>query len=408
MSVQEKSPGERKVDEYVDRIKGGESEESIMQDLPEGFKSMIRKSLSVDSENKEADDEKSIIPPRYRGLSSEILNDIWVVREYMDPEITKAEKARKAKALVLLKKREQIEEEKAASENKANDIRVSMGLPEVNVGDNNTEALLKLKDLLDKKAEKLQKEGRSDVLVSGIRNLFNKHKDSRRATSNNLMSLIYSDLRSADYKNENPTAYQEAWTFATTDGSLPHKIENGWIYRGNMKSVGKKTETRASLNVNIDKNVVSGLDNLISTGKIDANYKFGDPGEPTDADGRHDAITIYFLTEPDEGALRAIEQVTRGGVRGDNLLGKKIADGFYLSEIGSISDSYAKELINKLSSIDSDLSKALNEFLVSNVDGKGERTAMSEAQFYAVQQTLELYGYSIKYDSSNGFEIIKR
>ena len=47
--------GERKIEEYVNRIKNGESKDSIFQDLPESFKSGIGKKLAETTEEKTKD-----------------------------------------------------------------------------------------------------------------------------------------------------------------------------------------------------------------------------------------------------------------------------------------------------------------------------------------------------------------
>jgi hypothetical protein len=62
--------GEQKIEEYVARIKNGESKDSIFQDLPESFKSGIEKRLSEPVEEK-PEQEINEIRPQYRGLDSE-------------------------------------------------------------------------------------------------------------------------------------------------------------------------------------------------------------------------------------------------------------------------------------------------------------------------------------------------
>ncbi len=86
--------GEQKVEEYVQRIKSGESKDSIFQDLPESFKTSIENKL------KETTEEKSgyginDIPPQYQGLDSDTLDFIWTFPEYLDPEKTKEMKEKK-------------------------------------------------------------------------------------------------------------------------------------------------------------------------------------------------------------------------------------------------------------------------------------------------------------------------
>lgn len=418
MNVEKKSPGQQKVDEYIERIKNGESADEIMSGLPPSFRSAIESGLSDVEETGEKQKEKEtksveeayledfeIIPPQYEGLSSDVLDEIWVVKEYSDPEKTRLEKLRKARAIEFLKKKEVNDNEEINSETKANETRAALGIPEIKAEGDNSKALAKLKELLNKKAAKY--ETTRPKLAEDIKNLAEQHKDSRHMIAENIMSLAYGNLRSADYKSKDSAKYQEVWDYASTDGSLPHRLESGWIYRGNMPSSGKKTENRGSLNVELSKDVINQIDSLISSGVIDANYKFGDPEGQTAATERHDAITIYFLTEPDEKALAALSEIAKKNLRGNELLGRKITDGFYMSEIGSVSDKHAKELIDKFQNIDPDLAKALSGFLTSATTGKS-RVAMSEAQVYAIKEALDKFDYDIKYDTNNGFEIIKK
>lgn len=65
--------GEQKIEEYVNRIKGGEPKDLIFEGLPEVFKSGIEKRLAELVEGK-TEQEMSEIPPQYRGLDSETLD----------------------------------------------------------------------------------------------------------------------------------------------------------------------------------------------------------------------------------------------------------------------------------------------------------------------------------------------
>lgn len=121
------SAGEIKVNEYVGRILGGESKDSIFEGLPESFKASIEDKLVQSTEK----DEKGI-PPQYRGLNSEILNEIWIIPEYVDREKTKELKDKKAKAITALKERELSEtikkENQTADEQKITELRRELGI----------------------------------------------------------------------------------------------------------------------------------------------------------------------------------------------------------------------------------------------------------------------------------------
>jgi len=121
------SAGEIKVNEYVSRIQGGESKDSIFQGLPESFRTRIEDKLAQSTE----EDEKGI-PPQYRGLNSEILDEIWTIPEYVDREKTKELKDKKAKAVAALRERELSEtakkERQTADEQKIAELRQQLGI----------------------------------------------------------------------------------------------------------------------------------------------------------------------------------------------------------------------------------------------------------------------------------------
>src|SRR5574343_1369182 len=97
--------GDQKIEEYVSRIKNGESKDSIFQGLPESFKSGIEKRLAEPTEER-AEQGINEIPPQYRGLDSETLDFIWTFPEYVDSEKTRELKEKKARALTALREKE--------------------------------------------------------------------------------------------------------------------------------------------------------------------------------------------------------------------------------------------------------------------------------------------------------------
>lgn len=296
-----------------------------------------------------------------------------------------------------------------ADQEKADRIRESIGLPK-NLEqkpqparpESKPEALdqmyakplEKLKTLLDQRAAKSKRPELYSALYATMAKEGNKTKIAEV-----LFNETNHHLRNADYP-VNPN-YTKAWELATKDPSVGHVEQNSWVYRGNT---GKETITRGSLNITLTEDAVKDLDALIKTGVVDANYKFGEPGTGAEASDRHDAVTIYFNKKPNQAALEALSGIGKKYYRGDTLLGKKVADGFYMSEVGSVASEHAKDLIQKLDAKDPDLSRALKIFLTSNNKGK-ERVAMSEAQFYSVKETLGLFGYGVAYDKDSGFSL---
>lgn len=125
--------GDQKIEEYVSRIKNGESKDSIFQGLPESFKSGIEKRLAEPIEEK-AEQGINEIPPQYRGLDSETLDFIWTFPEYVDPEKTRELKEKKARALTALREKEAAEmakiERHEADQKKIEELRRQLGIAE--------------------------------------------------------------------------------------------------------------------------------------------------------------------------------------------------------------------------------------------------------------------------------------
>ena len=121
----------QKIEEYVNRIKNGESKDSIFQGLPESFKSGIEKRLNKTSEEKQ-EQGISEIPAQYRGLDSETLDFIWTFPEYVDQEKTKELKEEKARALAALREKESAEKGKEerhqSDQQKIAELREQLGV----------------------------------------------------------------------------------------------------------------------------------------------------------------------------------------------------------------------------------------------------------------------------------------
>ncbi|MFA6227240.1 MAG: hypothetical protein WC631_02085 [Candidatus Paceibacterota bacterium] len=286
------------------------------------------------------------------------------------------------------------------SENKRqgdlNRVRQELGLdtlPEqISAKKNGEEKLLEKFDEFSQKAlEKLKGDKDRVATYLGLQKLFQemRRSGSREKITEYVLKESYSQKRKAEYTFD--PNYEKAWNLATADDSLPRKEEGNWVFRGNFTSKERKTVTRGSLNITVTEDAVRDLDSLIKRGIIDANYKFGEPGVETEAMSRHDAVTVYFLTEPTPEAIKALSEVADKYYRGDDLLGKKISKGFYMSEFGSVSDNQARELVQKIDELDPEIGKAVKSFLT----GQKGRVAMSEAQFYSVKETLNLLGIDI-------------
>lgn len=123
--------GEQKIEEYANRIKNGESKDSIFQDLPKSFKSGIEDKLANPTQEK-TDQGTSEIPPQYQGLNSETLDFIWTFPEYVDQEKTKELKEQKARVLAALREKESAEvvktEIRQADQKKIEELREQLGI----------------------------------------------------------------------------------------------------------------------------------------------------------------------------------------------------------------------------------------------------------------------------------------
>lgn len=98
--------GQKKIDEYIQRIRGGESKEEILKDLPVFFRDSIERGLASANMETENTVENFQIPPQYEGLSSEVLEEIWTIPVYIDPVKTKIENDKKQKVIAMLRMQE--------------------------------------------------------------------------------------------------------------------------------------------------------------------------------------------------------------------------------------------------------------------------------------------------------------
>lgn len=123
------SPGEKKALEYAKRILTGESKESVLQGLSESFVNGIEDKLAELTEEND-----NGIPPQYRGLNSEVLNEIWTIPEYADRDKTKQLKEKKEGIIAALQRKElfrkRADERRAADEQKIAELRGRLGIKE--------------------------------------------------------------------------------------------------------------------------------------------------------------------------------------------------------------------------------------------------------------------------------------
>ena len=140
MEKQPLSGSEQKIQEYVTRIKAGESKDSIMQGLPPSFVAGIEAGMNESENTPESKNEDVRIvekdeigvPPQYKGLDADTLDFIWTIPEYIDTEKTKQEKERKQKVIDALRNKEsggsEIQEKKLVDEVKVEQIKKDLGI----------------------------------------------------------------------------------------------------------------------------------------------------------------------------------------------------------------------------------------------------------------------------------------
>jgi hypothetical protein len=243
--------------------------------------------------------------------------------------------------------------------------------------------------------------GRSAGVQDLYRDLLANKKDpeKRAALAQALIGDTYRNFRAADYGID--PQEQQTWELVRQNAQVPVREQNDWMYRGVFPEGGQETVTRGSFNVAVTPELIAALDAYIASGKVAANYKFGAPQTSASPQERHDAISIYFLEQPSEAVLSDLVELTKPYVRGNQLLGTKIAEGFYMSEVGSIKDEHSISLVESLDSVDPAFAKAVR----NETTGRDGRIGMSEAQFYALQKVAEVFGYVVTYDAVEGFSV---
>ena len=323
------SGGSTKVEEYIARIEGGESKDSIMEGLPPSFVAGIEKGM---------------------------------------------------------------EEKRLADKVREEEIRKQLGIDQ--------EKNPSIPDLVEYVSK-----GRKQVVVDLYKNFLDNIDDSesRKKLVSGLFQDVYNKYRISDYPidiNEEKT-----WEDALKNTKVGVDNRKGeWMYRGVFPKNGEETATRGSFNVNVTPELIGSLDDMIATGKIKANYKFGQPGTSASPTERHDSISIYFLEQPSDEALKELATIIKPHVRGDNLLGKKVEDGFFMSEVGSIEDKHIESFVEALKLKDVAFADSVKGY-TSPRPGQGNSLKMSEAQYYAIKDVARAFGYDISYNKDVGFEI---
>lgn len=101
MELSEQPASQKKIDEYSNRIAAGEPIESILEGLPPGMRKAVEDRVAGNTleKNAETGDIPARLPPQYEGLPAEIIDELWIIPEYVDPGKTEEERKNKAKVL---------------------------------------------------------------------------------------------------------------------------------------------------------------------------------------------------------------------------------------------------------------------------------------------------------------------
>lgn len=411
------NPSLVKVREYVDRFRRGALDESELNAENLGaFAPQV------------VDELINLIPTRYRNnpWPPELVAEMWNPAISADTEVAEVQKIDRALALrayaikfnngdartVINPEKNSSSEQVGPAETEVETaVDHTLPAPEENSG---TDLEEESSNIVETSAditksvsesttdlEKLVAElsiGKKDETKQLYQELLTQKNDPEKRTSliKSLLTGTYKQLRESDYAI-NPSE-EATYAQALADTTVPFSEQNSWQYRGILDS---NSVTRGSFNVNVTPELIKKLDTLITSGKLKANYKFGSPNTPASPQERHDAISIYFLEQPDEELLQTLSATIAPYVRGNNLLGQKVAEGFYMSEIGSITDNHIENLITQIETIDPSFAQAVKLDTAQQTGGH----KMSEAQYYALKNTAAVFGYTISYDDKIGFDV---
>lgn len=163
--------GGQKVKEYIERIKNGESKGSVLSGLSPSFVDAIEVGLKNNDENNvnKKEIEKIEVPLQYKGLNSGLLDEIWTIPEYLDPQKTEKEKAKKAAVVAILKEQE----------NK-----------EIKIQERKQGELERIKELENKLGVKGDKEKIFKLFNGAVVETFNHHKKESLFAFNELKEIF--------------------------------------------------------------------------------------------------------------------------------------------------------------------------------------------------------------------------
>jgi hypothetical protein len=338
-------------------------------------------------------EEENIIPPQYEGLPSEVVEELWDKKVYIDSKKNEAENIRREQAIQQIKDQEE-----------ANKIREEIGIPTQDTDNKNhlTHEKMhaknaenfdsKIKDEYRKYAKeyyiKIQKttEEEADNLIKRSENL------GSTALAKGTIEKMYFLLRLHDYKqDENHNDKIEEITKNSTDKINSHS-ENGWHYRvpyyekdGSKYHKTNKANFRVSLNVNANEDLINKLDQYIfSISQKPGSVYYKTPRHSSDWLERHDPITIYFEEDISDEIKKGIINITKPFIRSENdvLPGERLSGG--IAYESSPSEEKLTELVKRGYDINQEAGDAIKGYIT-----KDERLKASAGQVSAIEKFLK-------------------
>lgn len=207
----------------------------------------------------------------------------------------------------------------------------------------------------------LNSSGRDALVKAGRSKWLHRYVDNGTAKieTRHVFDALYDSLRGAKYP---PSPRNDLAIEAFTGSSTPEISvlkQNQWHYRvpknrtANGWSLSDKSVDRISLNVYAKGDLIQKLDDFMTRNK--AYYKT--PDQFSVWSDRHDPITIYFHEPLTAKLENELKQIVAPHVRGNDLIGRRIADGMYAQKSPQAHE--IKALIARADALDPELGKAV-------------------------------------------------
>lgn len=309
---------------------------------------------SVESIGEPADEERVdggnvMIPEKYQGLPSEIVEELWVVPEYIDQTKTAVEKARKEEVLEQIRAREQKEilddlstyavvETKRDDREKLSQIRNQIGIENKEQPETGTETKEDFMGLTNYKVayESLLRELESDnVKTDKIQRILYDALTIRSSYYDQLNSLglgLSQSERMAKFMEANQEKNAD---FAQKRKDMGQGIKNlgmdytkeAWFHIETNPGVPKSKELSKKIYLTLPSGDFSFMDHILELAKrvqevskqSGTNIQIKFPSSYAIYEMRNDSLVIHFKNDSDEQVLQGIltEWESKNGIKED-------------------------------------------------------------------------------------------